>query len=127
MTSCENTLNTLRYANRWGWVYFLSVCVEMVDLLSLCELGAVCFTKVDPCKFLFLHLVVVTNRRGIFFFSPLFRVKELTVDPNPAVEGGRPIIPTRERDDLKLLCEQIVSTLFTCQWRTLWLEKKSPF
>ncbi|XP_075871197.1 kinesin-like protein KIF2A [Nelusetta ayraudi] len=50
MTSCENTLNTLRYANR---------------------------------------------------------VKELTVDPNPAVEGGRPVIPTRERDDLKLLCEQI--------------------
>ncbi|XP_068167785.1 kinesin-like protein KIF2A isoform X2 [Antennarius striatus] len=64
MTSCENTLNTLRYANR---------------------------------------------------------VKELTVDPNQVVEGGRPNIHTvnqlelldeewlsisPQRDDLKLLCEQ---------------------
>ncbi|XP_034547355.1 kinesin-like protein KIF2A [Notolabrus celidotus] len=64
MTSCENTLNTLRYANR---------------------------------------------------------VKELTVDPNQMMEGGRPNIHTvnqlelldedwlsisPQRDDLKLLCEQ---------------------
>uniref|UniRef100_A0A7N5ZUV8 Kinesin-like protein n=1 Tax=Anabas testudineus TaxID=64144 RepID=A0A7N5ZUV8_ANATE len=64
MTSCENTLNTLRYANR---------------------------------------------------------VKELTVDPNQVMEGGRPnILPgnqldlldeewlsmSPQRDDLKLLCEQ---------------------
>ncbi|XP_072288496.1 kinesin-like protein KIF2A isoform X6 [Eucyclogobius newberryi] len=63
MTSCENTLNTLRYANR---------------------------------------------------------VKELTVDPNQVIEGGRPNINTvnqldldedwmgisPQRDDLKLLCEQ---------------------
>ncbi|XP_071755746.1 kinesin-like protein KIF2A isoform X2 [Centroberyx gerrardi] len=64
MTSCENTLNTLRYANR---------------------------------------------------------VKELTVDPNQVMEGGRPNIHTvnqldlldedwlsssPQRDDLKLLCEQ---------------------
>ncbi|KAM7018375.1 kinesin-like protein KIF2A isoform 4-T4 [Tautogolabrus adspersus] len=64
MTSCENTLNTLRYANR---------------------------------------------------------VKELTVDPNQMIEGGRPTIHTvnqldlldedwlsisPQRDDLKLLCEQ---------------------
>uniref|UniRef100_A0AAQ6A6K7 Kinesin motor domain-containing protein n=1 Tax=Amphiprion ocellaris TaxID=80972 RepID=A0AAQ6A6K7_AMPOC len=64
MTSCENTLNTLRYANR---------------------------------------------------------VKELTVDPNQVIEGGRPNIHTvnqldlldedwlsisPQRDDLKLLCEQ---------------------
>lgn len=64
MTSCENTLNTLRYANR---------------------------------------------------------VKELTVDPNRAMEGGRPNVHgvnnmdllnmewlsiSPQRDDLKLLCEQ---------------------
>ncbi|KAL7392469.1 hypothetical protein ABVT39_025238 [Epinephelus coioides] len=64
MTSCENTLNTLRYANR---------------------------------------------------------VKELTVDPNQVIEGGRPNIHnvnqldlldeewlsiSPQRDDLKLLCEQ---------------------
>ncbi|XP_051279631.1 kinesin-like protein KIF2A isoform X4 [Dicentrarchus labrax] len=64
MTSCENTLNTLRYANR---------------------------------------------------------VKELTVDPNQVIEGGRPNINavnqldlldedwlsiSPQRDDLKLLCEQ---------------------
>ncbi|AWP02152.1 Kinesin-like protein [Scophthalmus maximus] len=72
MTSCENTLNTLRYANR---------------------------------------------------------VKELRVDPNQEMEGGRPNIPAvnnldlldeewlnipLQRDDLKLLCEQEVSPqLFT--------------
>lgn len=55
-------------------------------------------------------------------FSPLDRVKELTVDPNQVTEGGRPNIPTRERDDLKLLCEQIVSALFTCSWGTLLLK-----
>ncbi|KAM9810376.1 kinesin-like protein KIF2A isoform 2-T2 [Neosynchiropus ocellatus] len=64
MTSCENTLNTLRYANR---------------------------------------------------------VKELTVDPNQVMEGGRPnihagnpldylddewVTASPQRDDLKLLCEQ---------------------
>lgn len=57
--------------------------------------------------------------------SFLFRVKELTVDPNQVMEGGRPNIHTvnqldlldedwlsisPQRDDLKLLCEQNVST-----------------
>lgn len=54
-----------------------------------------------------------------------YRVKELTVDPNQVMEGGRPNIHTvnqldllddewlsisPQRDDLKLLCEQNVST-----------------
>lgn len=46
---------------------------------------AVCFTKVDPCKFLFLHLVVVTNQRGIFFLSS---VQGEGVDRGPQPSGG---------------------------------------
>lgn len=57
--------------------------------------------------------------------SLLCRVKELTVDPNQVIEGGRPNIHagnqldlldeewlsmSPQRDDLKLLCEQNVST-----------------
>lgn len=57
--------------------------------------------------------------------SSLCRVKELTVDPNQVMEGGRPNIHavnqlelldeewlsiSPQRDDLKLLCEQNVST-----------------
>lgn len=56
--------------------------------------------------------------------SSLSRVKELTVDPNQVMEGGRPNIHavnqldlldeewlsiSPQRDDLKLLCEQNVS------------------
>lgn len=56
--------------------------------------------------------------------SYICRVKELTVDPNQVIEGGRPNINTvnqldlldeewlsisPQRDDLKLLCEQNVS------------------
>lgn len=56
--------------------------------------------------------------------SYVCRVKELTVDPNQVMEGGRPNIHTvnqldlldeewlsisPQRDDLKLLCEQNVS------------------
>lgn len=57
--------------------------------------------------------------------SLLRRVKELTVDPNQVIEGGRPNIHmvnqldlldedwlsiSPQRDDLKLLCEQNVRT-----------------
>lgn len=58
------------------------------------------------------------------FFLLIYRVKELTVDPNQVMEGGRPNIHgvnqldildeewlsiSPQRDDLKLLCEQNVS------------------
>lgn len=61
----------------------------------------------------------------ITLVSLLCRVKELTVDPNQVIEGGRPNIHagnqldfldeewlsmSPQRDDLKLLCEQNVST-----------------
>lgn len=59
------------------------------------------------------------------------RVKELTVDPNQVMEGGRPHIHavnqldlldeewlsiSPQRDDLKLLCEQNVSTMSESKW-----------
>lgn len=65
------------------------------------------------------ELVLITS------LSLLCRVKELTVDPNQVMEGGRPNINpvnqldlldeqwlsmSPQRDDLKLLCEQNVST-----------------
>ncbi len=64
---------------------------------------------------------VLTSSVFLFFC----RVKELTVDPNQVMEGGRPNIHpvnqvdlldeewlsiSPQRDDLKLLCEQNVST-----------------
>lgn len=66
-------------------------------------------------------------RSDVFLFLLLVcRVKELTVDPNQVMEGGRPNIHavnqldlldeewlsiSPQRDDLKLLCEQNVSAL----------------
>ncbi|XP_036383018.1 kinesin-like protein KIF2A isoform X2 [Megalops cyprinoides] len=92
MTSCENTLNTLRYANR------------------VKEFG------ISPSDIPFSQ--AAGSRSDL---SPTYEVKELTVDPNTAVEG-RPNIhavnqldileaqwgvgSSPQRDDLKLLCEQ---------------------
>ncbi|XP_034026089.1 kinesin-like protein KIF2A isoform X2 [Thalassophryne amazonica] len=92
MTSCENTLNTLRYANR------------------VKEFG------ISPSDIPF-------SQGGRPEHSPTntFEVKELTVDPNQVMEGGRANIhavnqlnlldedwlsSSPQRDDLKLLCEQ---------------------
>lgn len=72
-----------------------------------------CETPLIPTQFL-----------TCLFFN-VFRVKELTVDPNQVMEGGRPNIHavnqldildeewlsiSPQRDDLKLLCEQNVRT-----------------
>ncbi|CAI5650530.1 unnamed protein product [Oreochromis niloticus] len=95
MTSCENTLNTLRYANR------------------VKEFG------ISPSDIPFSQ----SGQGSRPEHSPTntFEVKELTVDPNQVMEGGRPNIHavnqldlldeewlsiSPQRDDLKLLCEQ---------------------
>ncbi|XP_071383977.1 kinesin-like protein KIF2A isoform X1 [Centroberyx affinis] len=106
MTSCENTLNTLRYANR------------------VKEFG------ISPSDIPFSqgsqgsrpeHSPTNTFEYDDFAATSPSRVKELTVDPNQVMEGGRPNIHTvnqldlldedwlsssPQRDDLKLLCEQ---------------------
>ncbi|XP_056143118.1 kinesin-like protein KIF2A isoform X1 [Lampris incognitus] len=106
MTSCENTLNTLRYANR------------------VKEFG------ISPSDIPFSqgsqgsrpeHSPTNTFEYDDFAATSPSRVKELTVDPNQVMEGGRPNIhavnqldlldeewlsSSPQRDDLKLLCEQ---------------------
>ncbi|XP_042343709.1 kinesin-like protein KIF2A isoform X2 [Plectropomus leopardus] len=95
MTSCENTLNTLRYANR------------------VKEFG------ISPSDIPFSQ--GGQGSRPDHSPTNTFEVKELTVDPNQVMEGGRPNIHnvnqldlldedwlsiSPQRDDLKLLCEQ---------------------
>ncbi|XP_072537598.1 kinesin-like protein KIF2A isoform X1 [Salminus brasiliensis] len=94
MASCENTLNTLRYANR------------------VKEFG------ISPSDIPFSQGGSGSRSE----LSPTYEVKELTVDPNAVAEGVRPNINainqldimdeewelsnSPQRDDLKLLCEQ---------------------
>ncbi|XP_076006882.1 kinesin-like protein KIF2A isoform X4 [Genypterus blacodes] len=95
MTSCENTLNTLRYANR------------------VKEFG------ISPSDIPFSQ--GVQGSRPEHSPTNTYEVKELMVDPNQVMEGGRPNInavnqlelldeewlsSSPQRDDLKLLCEQ---------------------
>ncbi|XP_060764710.1 kinesin-like protein KIF2A isoform X5 [Neoarius graeffei] len=92
MASCENTLNTLRYANR------------------VKEFG------ISPSDIPFSQ-----GGSGRSELSPTFEVKELTVDPAAVMEsrtGGHQVSQldvlepqwgvgsSPQRDDLKLLCEQ---------------------
>ncbi|KAL7828816.1 hypothetical protein SRHO_G00324500 [Serrasalmus rhombeus] len=93
MASCENTLNTLRYANR------------------VKEFG------ISPSDIPFSQ-----GGGSRSELSPTYEVKELTVDPNAVAEGVRPnmnainqldimdeeweLSNSPQRDDLKLLCEQ---------------------
>ncbi|KAK1801483.1 hypothetical protein P4O66_022747 [Electrophorus voltai] len=93
MASCENTLNTLRYANR------------------VKEFG------ISPSDIPFSQ--GAGSRSDL---SPAYEVKELTVDPNAVAEGVRPnanaltqldimdeeweLSSSPQRVDLKLLCEQ---------------------
>ncbi|XP_021461887.2 kinesin-like protein KIF2A isoform X1 [Oncorhynchus mykiss] len=104
MTSCENTLNTLRYANR---VKEFGISPSDIPFSqgggSRSELS-----ELSP-----------TYEYDDFATSPS-RVKELTVDTNQVIEGVRPNIhvvdqldddwdhlgSSPQRDDLKLLCEQ---------------------
>ncbi|XP_055743183.1 kinesin-like protein KIF2A isoform X6 [Salvelinus fontinalis] len=94
MTSCENTLNTLRYANR------------------VKEFG------ISPSDIPFSQ--GGGSRSEFSELSPTHEVKELTVDANQVTEGVHPNIhvvdlldndwdhlgSSPQRDDLKLLCEQ---------------------
>ncbi|KAG9342594.1 hypothetical protein JZ751_016028 [Albula glossodonta] len=102
MASCENTLNTLRYANR---VKEFGISPSDIPFSQ----GGGSRSELSP-----------SYEYDDFSTSPN-RVKELTVDPN-AVHEGRPNIhgvnqlhmleaqwgvgSSPQRDDLKLLCEQ---------------------
>ncbi|KAM4615928.1 kinesin-like protein KIF2A isoform 5-T5 [Polymixia lowei] len=106
MTSCENTLNTLRYANR-----VKEFGISPSDI-PFSQGGQGSRPEHSP-----------TNTFEYDDFAPISpsRVKELTVDPNQVIEGVRPTIhavnqldlldedwlsSSPQRDDLKLLCEQ---------------------
>ncbi|KAJ3604612.1 hypothetical protein NHX12_029352 [Muraenolepis orangiensis] len=109
MTSCENTLNTLRYANR---VKEFGISPSDIPF-SQGGQGS----RPD-------HSPTNTYDYDDFVATSPSRVKELSVDPNQVVvEGGRPNIhvvnqmdlldedwlsSSPQRDDLKLLCEQNV-------------------
>ncbi|KAM6965715.1 kinesin-like protein KIF2A isoform 2-T2 [Aplochiton taeniatus] len=106
MTSCENTLNTLRYANR-----VKEFGISPSDIPFSQSAGS--RSELSPTN---------TFDYDDFATSPS-RVKELTVDPNQMIDGVRPNIQavnqldlldddedwmgnSPQRDDLKLLCEQ---------------------
>uniref|UniRef100_A0A667XMQ8 Kinesin-like protein n=1 Tax=Myripristis murdjan TaxID=586833 RepID=A0A667XMQ8_9TELE len=106
MTSCENTLNTLRYANR-----VKEFGISPSDI-PFSQGGQGSRPEHSPTN---------TFEYDDFAATSPSRVKELTVDPNQVMEGGRPNIHTvnqldlldeewlsssPQRDDLKLLCEQ---------------------
>uniref|UniRef100_A0A671UUM3 Kinesin-like protein n=1 Tax=Sparus aurata TaxID=8175 RepID=A0A671UUM3_SPAAU len=106
MTSCENTLNTLRYANR-----VKEFGISPSDI-PFSQSGQGSRPDLSPTN---------TFEYDDFAATSPSRVKELTVDPNQVMEGGRPNIHTvnqldllddewlsisPQRDDLKLLCEQ---------------------
>uniref|UniRef100_A0A3Q1HEP2 Kinesin-like protein n=1 Tax=Anabas testudineus TaxID=64144 RepID=A0A3Q1HEP2_ANATE len=106
MTSCENTLNTLRYANR-----VKEFGISPSDI-PFSQGGQGSRSDHSPTN---------TFEYDDFAATSPSRVKELTVDPNQVMEGGRPnILPgnqldlldeewlsmSPQRDDLKLLCEQ---------------------
>ncbi|XP_069034324.1 kinesin-like protein KIF2A isoform X1 [Embiotoca jacksoni] len=106
MTSCENTLNTLRYANR-----VKEFGISPSDI-PFSQSGQGSRSDNSPTN---------TFEYDDFAATSPSRVKELTVDPNQVMEGGRPNIHvvnqldlldeewlsiSPQRDDLKLLCEQ---------------------
>ncbi|XP_062238097.1 kinesin-like protein KIF2A isoform X1 [Platichthys flesus] len=106
MTSCENTLNTLRYANR-----VKEFGISPSDI-PFSQGGQGSRSDLSPTN---------TFEYDDFAATSPSRVKELTVDTNQVMEGGRPNIHavnqldlldeqwlsiSPQRDDLKLLCEQ---------------------
>ncbi|XP_068559765.1 kinesin-like protein KIF2A isoform X1 [Cebidichthys violaceus] len=106
MTSCENTLNTLRYANR-----VKEFGISPSDI-PFSQGGQGSRSDHSPTN---------TFDYDDFAATSPSRVKELTVDPNQVMDGGRPNINavnqldlldedwlsiSPQRDDLKLLCEQ---------------------
>ncbi|XP_075871194.1 kinesin-like protein KIF2A isoform X2 [Nelusetta ayraudi] len=106
MTSCENTLNTLRYANR---VKEFGISPSDIPFSQGSQGSR---PDLSPTS---------TFEYDDFAATSPSRVKELTVDPNRVMEGGRPNVHgvnnmdllnmewlsiSPQRDDLKLLCEQ---------------------
>ncbi|XP_012716795.2 kinesin-like protein KIF2A isoform X1 [Fundulus heteroclitus] len=106
MTSCENTLNTLRYANR-----VKEFGISPSDI-PFSQGGQGSRPEHSPTN---------TFEFDDFAATSPSRVKELTVDPNQVMEGGRAnnhavnqldvsdeewLSISPQRDDLKLLCEQ---------------------
>uniref|UniRef100_A0A8D0ABU1 Kinesin-like protein n=1 Tax=Sander lucioperca TaxID=283035 RepID=A0A8D0ABU1_SANLU len=106
MTSCENTLNTLRYANR-----VKEFGISPSDI-PFSQGGQGSRSEHSPTN---------TFEYDDFADTSPSRVKELTVDTNQVMEGVRPTIHavdqldlldedwlsiSPQRDDLKLLCEQ---------------------
>ncbi|KAM3874439.1 LOW QUALITY PROTEIN: kinesin-like protein KIF2A [Diretmus argenteus] len=101
MASCENTLNTLRYANR---VKEFGISPSDIPFSQGGSGGG--RSELSP-----------TYEYDDFTTSPT-RVKELTVDPGAALDGGHNVTQLEvleaqwgvgsspQRDDLKLLCEQ---------------------
>ncbi|XP_036435311.1 kinesin-like protein KIF2A isoform X2 [Colossoma macropomum] len=106
MASCENTLNTLRYANR---VKEFGISPSDIPFSQ----GGGSRSELSPTyEYDYKHSLS----------SCAHRVKELTVDPNAVAEGVRPnmnainqldimdeeweLSNSPQRDDLKLLCEQ---------------------
>ncbi|XP_077418279.1 kinesin-like protein KIF2A isoform X2 [Vanacampus margaritifer] len=107
MTSCENTLNTLRYANR-----VKEFGISPSDI-PFSQGGQGSRPEHSPTN--------TFEYDDDFAATPPGRVKELTVDHNQVMEGGRGNIhavnqlefleeewqnSSPQRDDLKLLCEQ---------------------
>uniref|UniRef100_A0A8C7ZU53 Kinesin-like protein n=1 Tax=Oryzias sinensis TaxID=183150 RepID=A0A8C7ZU53_9TELE len=106
MTSCENTLNTLRYANR-----VKEFGISPSDI-PFSQGGQGSRLEHSPTN---------TFEYDPFVQETVTAVKELTIDPNQVIDGGRPNIHavnqvdlldeewlsiSPQRDDLKLLCEQ---------------------
>ncbi|CAG07870.1 unnamed protein product [Tetraodon nigroviridis] len=106
MTSCENTLNTLRYANR---VKEFGISPSDIPFSQGGQGGRPDHSPTNTFEF------------DDFAATSPSRVKELTVDPNQMIEGVRPNVHavnqldvldeywlsiSPQRDDLKLLCEQ---------------------
>ncbi|XP_029295228.1 kinesin-like protein KIF2A isoform X2 [Cottoperca gobio] len=106
MTSCENTLNTLRYANR-----VKEFGISPSDI-PFSQGGQGSRSELSPTN---------TFEYDDFAATSPSRVKELSVDANQGMDGGRPNIHavnqlelldgdwlsiSPQRDDLKLLCEQ---------------------
>lgn len=102
MTSCENTLNTLRYANRWedltAFYLHYNLACPLIGPDVFCTSGAtVRSAHLSPT--LFLNLLVLPLSRSLFFppsslcslcARPL-RVKEFGISPSdiPFSQGGQ--------------------------------------
>ncbi len=111
--------NTIIFPHAW--------CHCCHDATTLCYLWALLTPQLTSYPKSISHVQSGSVKESVLSSSVSFscRVKELTVDPNQVIEGGRPNIHavnqldlldedwlsiSPQRDDLKLLCEQNVST-----------------